>query len=240
MNTSTVNKKTYTILWILCILGFWAVLPYIIHLGILPPAVSLPKVVLLGTIQAALFFGLICWISFKILPKTDLLPFPPFHSRKSLQQIVYPALISGVLVGLIIFISEKTIFINSLLSKDNPPFWIGALASIYGAINEEVLLRLFLFTLIYFLVSRCLKIQESNRTIVLWCVNIFIALIFGIAHLPAVFKLVSPSAFEIFRVLFLNGIAGLVFGWLYWTRGLWAAIGAHFVTDLMIHAFLIS
>jgi len=36
-------------------------------------------------------------------------------------------------------------------------------------------------------------------------VNILVALIFGIGHLPAAFKLAAPSALEIFRVLFLNG-----------------------------------
>jgi hypothetical protein len=135
---------------------------------------------------------------------------------------VYPALLGGVLVGLAIFLSDKTIFNNSLLSGVHPPFWAGALASIYGAINEEVLLRLFLFSLLYFLIGRCLRIHGKNRSTILWGVNIFVALLFGIGHLPAAFKLASPSGFEIFRVLFLNGIAGVVFGWLYWSRQLLA------------------
>lgn len=239
MSNSTTNKKTFIILWALCILGSLSVLPYLQHMEILPSTTSIWKVALLGTIQAALLFGFVCWISYKILPKTDLQPFPPLHGEKYLKQIVYPALISGVLVGLAIFVFDKTIFNDSLLSGAHSPFWAGALASIYGGINEEVLLRLFLFTLIYFFVGKCLKIDGRNRSIVLWCVSIVVAIIFGVGHLPAALKLAPASAFEIFRVLFLNGIAGVVFGWLYWTRGLWAAIGAHFVTDLMIHAFLI-
>lgn len=233
------NKKRFFILWALCILGAWSVLPYVQHLGILPSTVSIWKVALLGTVQAVLFFGLICWIAFKLLPKTDLRPFPPLHRGLVLKKIVCPALISGILVGLAIFVSDTTIFNSSLLSGVHPPFWASALASLYGAINEEVLLRLFLFTLMYFLVGKCLTIRGSNRLAILWGVNIFVALIFGTGHLPAAFKLASPSAFEIFRVLFLNGIAGIVFGWLYWSRGLWAAIAAHFVTDIMIHVLLV-
>jgi len=236
MNDRAANKKTFLILWALCILGSLAILPYILHLGIFSSTPSIWKAVLLGIFQAALLFWLICWISYKILPKTDLCPFPPL--RNYLRQIVYPALIAGALVGLVIFVADKTIFNNSLLSDVHPPFWLGALASIYGAVNEEVLLRLFLFTLIYFLVGKCLKIREHNRSLILWGVNILVALLFGIGHLPAAFKLASPSAFEIFRVLLLNGIAGVVFGWLYWSKGLWTAIAAHFVTDLMIHVFL--
>ncbi|MBS0585322.1 MAG: CPBP family intramembrane metalloprotease [Verrucomicrobia bacterium] len=239
MNITTANKRRFILLWSLCILGFWSILPYIQHLEILPLTVSIWKVALLGTIQTALFFGLICWISFKILPKTDLHPFPPLYKKRFLKQIVYPALIAGILVGLAIFVADKLIFNSSLLLGVHPPFWTGALASLYGAVNEEVLMRLFLFTLVYFLIGKWLRIDSNNRSFILWSVNIFVALLFGIGHLPAAFKLISPSAFEIFRVLVLNGIAGVVFGWLYWSRGLWTAIATHFVADFMIHVFLI-
>lgn len=230
------SRKTFFFLWSLCVIGSWSVLPYVQYLGILPNTVSIWKIILFGTVKTVLFFGIICWLSFKILPKTNL---HPFFYRNFFKQIAYPAIISGISVGLAIFFFDKTVFNSSLFSGTHPPFWTGALASIYGGINEEVLLRLFLFTLIYFFVGKCLKIHESNRFVILWSVNILVAFLFGIGHLPAAFKLTSPSVFEIFRVLFLNGIAGVVFGWLYWSRGLWAAILAHFVTDLVIHVFLI-
>lgn len=239
MNTNATNKKTFVALWALCILGSLSVLPYIQYLGVLPSSVSIWKVALLGTVQAALFFGLICWISFKILPKTDLNPFPKLPRENRIKQTVVPALISGVLLGLALFVFDRTIFNSSLLSAaSHPPMWAGALASIYGAVNEEVLLRLFLFTLLYFFIGKCLKIQRANKLAILWSINIFVALLFGIGHLPAAFKLGASSAFEIFRVLFGNGIAGVVFGYLYWSRGLWTAIAAHFIADLMIHVFL--
>lgn len=239
MSISINHKKPFIILWTLCILGSWSVLPYIHYLEILPATISIWKVAMLSTIQAALFFGCICWISFKILPNTDLQPFPHINRKVYLKQIVYPALISGVLTGLALFFFDKTVFNSSLLLGIHPPFWAGALASVYGAVNEEVLCRLFLFTLIYFFVGKCVTINSKNRLITLWCINILVALLFGIGHLPAAFKLTSPSALETFRVLFLNGIAGIVFGWLYWSKGLWTAIAAHFVTDLIIHVFLI-
>jgi len=230
------NKKILFLLWILCIIGTWSVLPYVQYLGIVPSSVSIWKVSLFGTIQLTLFFGLICWLSSKILPKTDL---HPFNFENPLERIIYPAVISGILVGLAIFLSDKTLFRSSLLSGVHPPFWAGALASIYGAVNEEVLLRLFLFTLVYFVLNKTFRFGADKRVLVFWITNVLVALIFGAGHIPAALKLASPSAFEIFRVLFLNGIAGVVFGWLYWSRGLWTAMAAHFVTDLMIHVFLI-
>lgn len=231
------SKKDLFFLWSLCILGSWCILPYIQQLAILPNTVSMWKAILLASIQAIPFFGIICWISFKILQKTDL---HPFSTKNFLKKIACPAIICGVSVGLTIFFFDKIVFNSSLLSAAHPPpFWIGALGSIYGGVNEEVLLRLFLFTSIYFLVGKCLKIHRNNRLVVLWSVNILVSLVFGIGHLAIAFKLIPLSAFEIFRILFLNGIAGIAFGWLYWSRGIWAAILAHFVTDLLIHAFLI-
>lgn len=234
--SKTHNKKILLFLWLLCIVGSLSVLPYVQYLGILPSSFSVLSVILLIFAQSSLFFGLICWLSYKILPKTDL---NPFRNKNLLRQIVYPAVISGVLVGLAIFLFDKSLFQSSLLSGVHPPFWAGALASIYGGINEEVLLRLFLFTLFYFLINKLGKVNPNKRMYVLWAANILVALLFGAGHLPAAFKFAPPSVFESVRVLFLNGIAGVVFGWLYWSRGIWAAMAAHFVTDLMIHVFLI-
>lgn len=63
------TKKTFLLLWLLCILGSWSVIPYIQYLGILPTSTSIQQILLLGTIQAAILYGLICFISYKLLPK---------------------------------------------------------------------------------------------------------------------------------------------------------------------------
>jgi len=101
------------------------------------------------------------------------------------------------------------------------------------------LLRLFLFTFIYFLFKKIFKFSKDNRLYFLWITNVIIAIIFGLGHLPTVFKIISPTTFEIFRVLLLNAIPGIVFGYLYWSKGLWTAMTAHFVADIMIHVLLI-
>lgn len=235
MQNDKQGKKLGFLLWVLCLIGSWAILPYVHYMGILP--LSLPVVLLLGTIQAAVLYGLVCYLSFKLLPKTDL---QPFVIKDLKRQIIYPGVIFGLLVGLIIYFLNQTVFQDSLLvaGSVSPPLWTRALASIYGGVNEEVLLRLFLFTSVYFISRKIFKFTNRNRLYFLWGTNIIIALIFGLGHLPAAFKLISPSSFEIFRILLLNGIPGLVFGWLYWSRGLWAAMATHFVVDLTIHVFI--
>lgn len=225
--------KPYLLLWVLCLIGACAILPYVHYLGILPPSFSLLHLFLVGIIQAAVLYGFVCFLSYKLVGKTDL---KPFDTKKT----PYPAITAGVMVGLVIYFFNTTLFSDSQLVTDTVsiPLWARVLSAVYGGVNEEVLLRLFLFTLIYYMATKAFKAAKRNRSYVLWGSNILVALIFGLGHLPAAFKVIEPSLFEVFRILLLNAIAGLVFGYLYWSRNLWSAMLAHFVTDVMIHALL--
>ena len=227
------KRRIYVVLWLLCILGSWLLVPYVLHMGIVPAEVSAAKLLGLLTLQSALLFGILCWLSSLIVPRTDL---SPFKTESPVKRIVLPGVICGVVVGLIIHFFDATLFQNSALSGLHPPFLIGFCASFFGGINEEVMLRLFFFTFVYFLFGKIFRFTSQNRLGFLWTTNVIVALVFGLGHLPAAFSLAEPSSLEINRVLFLNGIPGIVFGWLYWSRGLWTAMAAHFVTDLMVHA----
>ncbi len=202
----------YLGVWFLCILGGWSVIPYLHSSGILPFSWS---AFLIMTAQTAVIFGLICWASSKIVPKTDLRPF-------EVRGEWIEAIGWGAGLGLLLWFLDWTVFPSSSLVKAGGALWTGLLASLYGAINEEVFLRLFLFSALY-------KCTSS-----FWVTNVVVALLFGLGHLPAAFQLTTPSFFEIFRILFLNGIAGLLFGWLYWSRGLWMAMLAHLIADLIL------
>lgn len=237
-NTDKLRKKkgVFLALWILCILGSWSILPYGLNIGILPSYVPFITVFILTTVQAVLFFGVVCYLSYLLIPRTDL---SPLSANYPLKRIVFPGIIAGICVGFILYILEITVFRSSSLSALHPPFETGLLASFYGGINEEVLLRLFLFILAYFLLRKIFKFELQSRVTFLWIANVVVAIIFGLGHLPAALKLAEPSSFEIFRVLLLNGIPSIVFGWLYWSRGLWTAMTAHFTADLMVHVILV-
>ncbi len=230
------KNRIFLFIWVGCLFGSWSVLPYISFLNVIPSSVSTTKLLLLTTLQAAILYAIILWLTSLILPKTDL---KPFSIAKPLKQTVFLAVVAGGLVGVVLVALDRSIFQSSALSSLHPPFWAGMLASLYGGLNEEVLLRLFLFSLIYFLSVKICRNSNKKRLYLLWSSNIIVAILFGLGHLPVAFKLVTPSVFETFRILLLNGFPGLVFGWLYWSRGFLAAVAAHFVADLIIHAFLI-
>lgn len=230
------SKRLFIGLWLACIVGSLALLPYLDHLGMLPYAVSPGKLFLFVGLQSALVFGVACLLSYFLLPKTDL---EPFKREKFFKRLASPAVAIGVVLGLALYFAERHFFYNSPLAETHTSLWAGILASIYGAVNEEVLSRLFLFTLIYFLFQKGFHFGKGKRTRFLWITNGIVAIVFGCMHLPAASSLVPLTSFEIFRIVLLNAIPSLVFGWLYFSRGLWAAMVAHGVTDLMIHGLLI-
>jgi membrane protease YdiL (CAAX protease family) len=53
--------------------------------------------------------------------------------------------------------------------------------------------------------------------------------------MPLASQLMPVTAVTIVYILSLNGIAALAFGYLYWERGLEAAMVAHFTADLVLH-----
>ncbi len=230
------TKRRLIVLWIFCIIGQLALVPYLMALGLIPKEVSSGKLILSSAIQGPILWGIVCLLSYWVLRKVDL---QPFASKPIMGRIVYPGLLAGVFLGLLLFMFEKIIFPNSVLSAMQPPAWAGALASIYGGINEEVLMRLFFLSLVYLALNKLFKNRKRNRMSLIWTAIILAAIVFSAGHLMTGMRLASLSGFEVFRLFLLNGIPGLLFGWLYCTNGFWAAALAHFTTDLMIHVLLI-
>jgi len=54
-------------------------------------------------------------------------------------------------------------------------------------------------------------------------------------HLPKASGLVALTGPLIAYVLLGNGVVGLFFGWLYWRKGLIAAMTAHATQDIITH-----
>jgi len=119
-----------------------------------------------------------------------------------------------------------------------PPAWQGFLASFYGAINEEILSRLFLMSLFIWMLSKIGKEGGKPVGLTIWLAIAVTAVISGLLHLPSTAILIPITPFIIARSIILNGIAGAIFGWLYWRKGLESAIMSHFTADIIIHGIL--
>ena len=123
------------------------------------------------------------------------------------------------------------------LNADNTvPAWQGFLASFYGGIGEEILFRLFVMTLIIWIFFKIKKTAEGKPTTIgIWLAIIISAVIFGLGHLPITGNITIITPIIVARVILLNGVAGIIFGWLYWKKGLESAMISHFSLDIILH-----
>jgi membrane protease YdiL (CAAX protease family) len=117
--------------------------------------------------------------------------------------------------------------------------WKGILVSLYGGVTEEILTRLFLVTLLAWILSWFQRTEEGKPTpAAMWIAIVTSAVIFGLGHLPATLASTPFSMIVLARAVLLNGIYGTLFGYLYWKRGLEASMIAHFTSDLLVHVLL--
>jgi membrane protease YdiL (CAAX protease family) len=101
-------------------------------------------------------------------------------------------------------------------------------AVLYGGITEELLLRWGLMTLVAWIGWRVVQRGHAlPRPAIMWTAILLSAIIFGLGHLPATAALVPLTPTVIARAVVLNGIGGVIFGWLYWRRSLEAGMIAH-------------
>ena len=152
-----------------------------------------------------------------------------------------PALILGIASAAVLLVLEITVFWPRLPQAMRehfpiPALWKRLLASFYGAIDEEILLRLFLLSLLAWLIGFAWHLPGGRPTDgAFWLANIIAAVIFGLGHLPATAALVKLTPLLIGRAVLLNGIVGIVTGYLFVRYGLEAAMLAHFAADLVLH-----
>ncbi len=90
------------------------------------------------------------------------------------------------------------------------PIWKRFLACFYGGVYEEVLTRLFLLALVAWIANRSWRqtvIKLSSGAF--WFANIFVAILFGLGHLPSASLFMAITPLVVIAALVLNGSAGI-------------------------------
>ena len=115
---------------------------------------------------------------------------------------------------------------ESYAAKPTIPYLIATVT--YGAVIEEIMLRLFCMSLLAFLLWKLFaRKQETPAAGILMAANVMTALLFAAGHLPATAVMMGLTPMIVLRCFLLNGIFGLAFGWLYRRYGLRYAMIAH-------------
>ena len=125
--------------------------------------------------------------------------------------------------------------------KPRIPYMLAAV--LYGGVIEEVMLRLFMMSLIAFLLHKLFdRKKEKPATGILVAANLIAALLFATGHLPATAVMMGITPMILVRCFLLNGGFGLLFGWLYRKYGLRYAMlahaGCHIVSKLIWILFI--
>ena len=249
------STKLFAILWIAGMVGVLSLLLLDISAIIanLPAASGTempfhPLIIkLLGTIQPTILLSVAVFIGLQLAHSVGLsAPAAEALAKgdsflSALKPQVLPGLIAGAIGGVAIL--SSWLLFRSIL----PPVFITRAENLntsmpfltrvlYGGVTEELLLRWGLLTLLVWALWRMFQGGRGKpRTIYVVSAIVISSVVFGIGHLPLVVALgVNFTVPIVTFVVFANSLFGLIAGYLYWKKGLEAAIIAHMTTHLVI------
>jgi membrane protease YdiL (CAAX protease family) len=243
------DSRIFLILVIIGAIGYFAGLPYLLELS---GATYAPIVGLLigGAINVAILAAMI-FVGLRLGKSVGLgAPIIEDGLRRQpigekLKEILKYAPILGIISAVLIFVLDLFVFAPLISGGSGsgviPTLGSRFLAMFYGGIYEELFLRLFVLTVIIWIVWK-IKHNEDGTPFdwTFWLGIIISAIIFGLLHLPATALIMEITPIVIIRGLVLNGLPGVIFGWLYWKQGIESSMVSHIFTDLTLHVILLE
>lgn len=187
------------------------------------------------TFQTILYAAVCGFFGYILADKTGLLK--PFALEKNK---LIKACVAGVICG-VAFSLDYWVFgghIPEAAEACRNITYSNLMASVlYGGVVEEVMLRLFVMSLISFILWKLFYRTLAKQQIpvrVFIIANVIAALLFAAGHLPAtLLTFQTVDAIVIIRCFLYNGGLGLVFGWLYRKYGIQYAVIGHVGTHII-------
>lgn len=194
----------------------------------------------LQTVSYAVIFGFLGYI---LSDKIGLMK-PIKFEKRAITSTAIITLILGVLLSSDSWIFGKFIpqLADTYANKPSISTWIASIT--YGGVIEEVMMRLFVMSLIVFVVWKVFfrKKKEVPTGIFIFA-NILSAILFATGHLPSSIEMFGAITIPVLlRTYLINCTGGLCFGYLYRKYGIQYAmlshIGAHIVWKLIWFLFI--
>ena len=230
MRVQAPDRATWRVFGVLmgaALVGVVGILPYALTLldrmprsieSTLPPLwLLLPVQVVQSMVLLAAATALGLWLGPKVglgAPMLYGLLSADREARSRLRALLLPSAVLGLLTGVAIALLDLFVFGPRLAAAGSgtgalhPPAWQGLLASFYGAIPEELLMRLGLMTLLVWIGVRLTRMPVP-RPAVVWTAIVIAALLFGVGHLPTTAAMLPLTPLVIARALVLNGLGGI-------------------------------
>lgn len=245
----SLDLKTAAIWALLAGLSALAIMPYLLRL--MPDLreaaqVPLPAFVLIQVVQAMLLAGLLSLLGLRMGHRVGMgsplmqawlggTASPDARSLRPLQAIGLGVCAAAAIIGASLALDRwlpEPLYAIEHAGRGQTAL-NGFLAAFYGGIVEELVARLFVLTLIVWLL--CGFGRRTPSPAIVWTAIMLAALLFGAGHLPPAVELWGLSPLVVFRTVALNAVAAVVFGWLYWRRGIEMAMLGHFSADIVVH-----
>jgi len=156
---------------------------------------------------------------------------PPIKIVEILKFGIIGGLVSGVLLNIVGLVYNPILpeEFKELGESIKPSL---ATRFLYGGITEEILMR---FGLMTFIVWGSSKLFGGTKSYVYWTGILLSAVLFALGHFPIAYQtLENPSTLLLSYILLGNSIGGVIFGWLYWKKGLESAFLAHIFTHVTL------
>lgn len=257
------NIRLSLTLWLAALLGLVAILPYQLALmgsqlqaAAQAGGLTVAQLLLASLAQGAVLAGIAvfagAWASRRLGLGAPLLsgwligtPIAAGQGRMLASAVLVGAMCAAAIIGLDLLFVRASPELRALQQGGGASglIWQGLLASLYGAIFEEILLRWFALSL-FALGLRALMSKISGRpitglpTAAFWAANLASALLFGLGHLPATAQLLPLTGLIVARALLLNGIVGVAAGCMFRRAGLESAMLLHFSADIGLHVLM--
>lgn len=239
------NWKLFAILIAATLISSVMALPYALGLAAGLKIVITPALIIAQIVQAGILFSILIYFGLRLAARIGF-GLPILESvlkgkrvGGKLQAIWKLSVGSGVLAAALIIIISfffPKLSLDFLRTEMAIPTWKTLLVSFYGGIAEEVIMRLFFMTFLVWISFKIKRTFTGQPTAIgIWIAIILSSVIFGLGHLPITGAVVDINAAVIIRAIALNGVGGVIFGWLYWKRGLESAMIAHFTADIALH-----
>lgn len=161
--------------------------------------------------------------------------------RAQLKRLWPLYLLIGMMTALAMLGGDQLFFAGESLQRVKAvsalPFGRRILIVLASSVAEEVVYRLGVATLVASIAFVPLRrLTPHAATIAMWLGILVASLLFGLAHVGNAPSVAHPYV----RAIALNGVAGVVLGWLYWHRGMEACVLAHLGADVVIYLGIAS
>jgi len=197
---------------------------------------SINALIIVAALQSLVYAFISSFAGLKLARKVNLKINPGFNKSALLLSIMIGLAAAFIIVG-----SDRFVFSGFLpgsITSDYSFSPIYLLTGIlYGGIIEELLLRLFVMSLLVLIFWKLFARAKDKSEIPVWIyvtAIVLSSLLFAAGHLPNTAQTIGLSVPIIIRCFILNGIGGLGFGYLYWKKGLVYSMCAHASTHIFM------